>query len=105
MKDLWSESGKLFHTFVSISVVIVSAILIAMGVFAAKNNTAMIESGLSPAMIYAERENQQISVHIGEKLFESDDQKAIPLNEILKYAPAPLCSIYNIYSDIINLVK
>ena len=61
MKDRRTETQRLAHTFISAAVVLTSVTLIALGVFAAKNNTAAIDSGITPAMIYAARENEEIS--------------------------------------------
>ncbi len=104
MKDLWSENRKAVNSFIAICVIIVSFMLIAMGIFAASNNTRMIESGITPAMIYAQRENSQISVNIGERLFSSN-QKEIPLNDLAHLAPAPLNGIYIIYENISKLMN
>ncbi|MBQ8227753.1 MAG: hypothetical protein IJZ88_01935 [Clostridia bacterium] len=103
MKDLRTESQKLFHTFVTLAVIIMSVTLIIMGVFAAKNNTAMIDSGITPAMIYARRENTQISVQIGESLYENTPKKEIPLTKLASFAPAPINGIYIIYKNICEL--
>ncbi len=105
MKDTRTESQKLLHTFISLTVIIVSFMLIGMGVFAAKNNTAMIDSGITPAMIYARRENTQISVQIGESLYENTPKKEIPLTEIAEFAPAPINGIYIIYKNICEIAK
>ncbi len=104
MKDLWSENRKSVNAFISACVVIVSLMLIAMGIFAANNNTRMIESGITPAMIYAQRENMQISVTVGERLFTST-QKEIPLNDLAHLAPAPLNGIYIIYENVLKLMN
>ncbi len=105
MKDLRSEATRIFHTFLSLSVIIISFILIAMGVFAVKNNTAMIDSGISPAMIYARRENEQVTLQIGERIYENSVKKEIPLTEALKYAPAPVNGIYIIFDNITALIE
>lgn len=105
MKDLRSETMKIFHSFLSIIVIIISFILIAMGVFAAKNNTAMIDSGISPAMIYARRENRQISLQVGERLYENEMQKEIPLTKMIRYAPAPVNGMYIVYENVTELIK
>ncbi len=105
MKDLWSENRKILNTFVSICVITVSFMLIAMGIFAANNNTKMIESGITPAMIYAQRENKQISVTVGERLYQSNGQKEIPLNELAQFAPAPINGIYIIYEKIASILN
>ncbi len=105
MKDSWTESRRIFNTFVSATVVTIGFMLIAMGIFAANNNTMMIDSGISPAMIYAQRENRQISVQIGEQLFESEPPKEIPLKELARLAPAPINGIYNIYENVYSLIK
>ncbi len=105
MKDLRTEAQKLLHSFITLSVIIVSIMLIAMGVFAAKNNTAMIDAGITPAMIYARRENTQISVQIGEALYENKPQKEIPLTRIAELAPAPFNGIYIVYKNINEIIK
>lgn len=105
MKDSWTENRKLINTFVSLAVIITSCMLIIMGIFAANNNTAMIDSGISPAMIYAERTNQQISVQIGEQLYSNEENKKIPLKELARLAPAPLNGIYIICENTYEYVK
>lgn len=105
MKDSRTESVKILHSFVTFAVIIISVTLIAMGVFAAKNNTAMIDDGISPAMIYARRENRQISVRIGESLYENEEKKEIPLTEIGNFAPAPINGIYIIYRNASQLIN
>lgn len=105
MKDLRSETMKIFHSFLSLTVIIISFILIAMGIFAAKNNTAMMDSGISPAMIYARRENRQISLQVGERLYENEMQKENPLTKAIRFAPAPVNGIYIIYENITELIQ
>lgn len=105
LKDLRTETGKLLSTFITLTVITVSTMLIAMGVFAAKNNTAMIDDGITPAMIYARRENTQISVQIGEALYENKPQKEIPLTRIAELAPAPINGIYIIYENVCEIIK
>ena len=105
MKDLRTEGQKLFHTFITLAVITVSFMLIAMGIFAAKINTAMIDSGITPAMIYARRESRQISVQIGEALYENAPRKEIPLTLIAKLTPAPINGIYIIYENINEIIK
>lgn len=103
MRDSRTESQKIFHSFISLTVLIISLILIFMGVFAAKNNTAMIDSGITPAMIYAKRENTQISVQIGEELYQNEENEEIPLTALAEFAPAPINGIYIIYENICDL--
>lgn len=105
MKDLRTEGQKLFHSFITLSVVIISFMLIAMGVFAARNNTAMIDDGITPAMIYARRESKQISVQIGESVYNNGYQKEFPLTKIAELSPAPINGIYFIYKDVCELTK
>ena len=105
MKDLRTEGQKLFHTFIALTVITVSFMLIAMGVFAAKNNTAMIDAGITPAMIYARRESRQISVQIGEALYENAPRKEIPLTRIAELAPAPINGIYIIYKNMCEIAE
>ncbi len=105
MKDLRTESQKLLNTFITLCVLVVSFVLISMGIFAAKNNTAMIDSGITPAMIYARRENTQISVQIGEALYKNEPQKEIPLTKIAELAPAPINGIYIIYENICEITE
>ena len=69
MKDSRTETQKLVHSFVSSIVALTGLVLIALGIFAAKNNTAAIESGITPAMIYAARDNEQIAVRIDKTVF------------------------------------
>ena len=105
MKDSWTENRKVLNSFISLTVVITSFMLIAMGIFAANNNTAMIDSGISPAMIYAERKNQQISVQIGEQLYSNEETEKIPLKELAHLAPAPLNGIYIIYENTYGYIQ
>ncbi len=105
MKDLRTESTKIFHSFITLTVVTVSLMLIGMGIFAAKNNTAMIDAGITPAMIYARRENMQISVQIGESFYENTPKKEIPLTKIAEFSPAPINGIYIIYKNICEITE
>ncbi len=105
MKDQRTESQRIFSTFVTSSVITISFVLIFMGVFAAKNNTVMIDEGITPAMIYARRENQQISVQIGEQLYKNEKEQKIPLTKIAQFAPTPINGIYIIYKSICETAK
>ena len=100
-----SESSKLLSGFITFTVITVSLMLIGMGVFAAKNNTAMIDEGITPAMIYAQRESKQISVQIGESVYKNKSKKEIPLTKIAELSPAPINGIYIIYRDICEIAK
>lgn len=100
MKDSRSETQRLVHSFVSSVVVITGIILIALGIFAAKNNTAAIESGITPAMIYAARENEQIAVRIDKTLYRPQKIDKLPANTLFSLAPAPIGGIYLIYENL-----
>ena len=104
MKDSRTESQKIIHNFVSVTVILMSAMLIALGTVTAKNNTMVIESGIQPAMIYASRENEQISVTVGQKLFEAKEKNVIkPV--LLRFLPVPFGGAYIIYENILSLLK
>lgn len=100
MKDHRTETGKLLSSFISSIVVVTGFILIALGIFAAKNNTAAIESGLTPAMIYAARENEEIAVRIDKTLYRPEKTSKIPNETLLKLAPAPIGGLYLIYENL-----
>lgn len=104
MKDNRTETGKLIHSFISITIVLTSAILIAMGIFAAKNNTDALDSGLTPAMIYAARENEQISIQIDKTLYQSNKIRQLPIETIASLSPAPLGGFYLVYKNIYSLI-
>ena len=94
MKDLRSETQRLISLFITCIVIIVSFMLIAMGVFAAENNTKAIDSGLKPAMIYAARNDEQISVTVDEAVYSTEKVDDFPLETALSLAPAPFGNIY-----------
>ena len=104
MKDRRTETQKLAHSFISAAVVLTSLTLIALGVFAAKNNTAAIDSGITPAMIYAARENEEISVRIDERLYQPEKVKEFPFDTAASLSPAPLGSLYLIYKNVSNFI-
>ncbi|MBQ7595548.1 MAG: hypothetical protein IJU45_02655, partial [Clostridia bacterium] len=83
----------------------VSVMLIAMGVFAAKNNTRAIDEGIKPAMIYAAREDEQISVTVDESVYTSKPVKDFPFETAASLAPAPLGNLYIIYRSALNLIE
>lgn len=105
MKDSRTETQKLAHSFICVIVVLTSLTLIALGVFAAKNNTSVIESGISPAMIYAARENEEISIQIDKRLYQSKQKDLIPFDTLAALAPAPLGGLYLIYQNICDYVS
>lgn len=97
MKDLRTQSQKLVSAYITFIVITVSAMLIAMGIFAAKNNTLAIGEGIKPAMIYAARNDTQISVTIDESVYTSGEINSFPLETAAALAPAPLGNMYLIY--------
>ena len=100
MKDSRTETQKLVHSFVSSIVALTGIVLIALGIFAAKNNTAAIESGITPAMIYAARDNEQIAVRIDKTVYEPNKTDKIPIDTLLSLAPAPVGGLYLIYENL-----
>ncbi len=100
MKDSRTETQKLVHSFVSSIVALTGLVLIALGIFAAKNNTAAIESGITPAMIYAARDNEQIAVRIDKTVYEPNKTDKIPVDTLLSLAPAPVGGLYLIYENL-----
>lgn len=104
MKDRRTETQKLAHSFISAAVVLTSLTLIALGVFAAKNNTAAIDSGITPAMIYAARENEEISIRIDERLYQPEKVKEFPFDTAAILSPAPLGSLYLIYKNVSDFI-
>ena len=105
MKETDSQYQKLLHNFVCVTVIISSIILMIMGVFATKNNTDALDSGIQPAMIYAAREDEEISVKIDKSVFTSQKMKKIPAEMLLELAPAPIGNIYLIYKNICSLYE
>lgn len=105
MKDLRTQTQKLVSSYITFIVITVSVMLIAMGVFAAKNNTMAIESGIKPAMIYAAREDEQIAVTIDESVYTSEEIKNIPFETAASLVPAPFGNLYIIYKNILEMTK
>ncbi len=99
MKDLRSQYEKTVHNFITVTVILSCFILIAMGSFAAKNNTEALDSGIKPAMIYASREDEQISVTINKTVLTSGKLNKIPADTVLSLIPAPAGNIYLIYKN------
>lgn len=99
MKTEENEYRKLIHNFICTAVIISSIILIAMGVFAAKNNTDALDSGIQPAMIYAARADEEISVKIDKAVYTSRKIEKVPVETLLSLAPAPVGNIYLIYKN------
>lgn len=100
MKDSRTQSQKLAHNFLTCLVIITSFVLIAMGVCAAKNNTNALDSGVKPAMIYAARQDRQISVTIDRSVYTSPPAPRFSTDLLLRLAPTPLGSIYIIAQNI-----
>ena len=105
MKDLRTQSQKLVSAYITFIVITVSVMLVAMGVFAAKNNTMAIDSGIKPAMIYAAREDRQISVTIDESVYTSDDISSFSFETAASLAPAPFGNIYLICKETAGLAR
>lgn len=103
MKDCRTQYQKLIHNFVCVTVIISSIILIVMGVFATKNNTDALDSGIQPAMIYAVRDNEEISVKIDKSVYTAEKIKKFPTDMVLSLAPAPVGNIYLIYKNVRDL--
>lgn len=104
MKTEESQYRKILHNYVCVSVIITSVILIVMGVFAAKNNTEALDSGIQPAMIYAAREDEAISVKIDKSVYKSEKLDRIPAETLLNLSPAPIGNIYLIYKDVKEII-
>ena len=105
MKNNTTQYRTILHNFVCVSVIIASAVLVVSGVFATKNNTEAIDSGIKPAMIYAAREDEQISVQIDKSVYTSEKIKKLPHDTILSLSPAPIGNIYLIYKNAKNLIN
>ena len=103
MKDNRTQYQKLIHNFVCVTVIISSMILLVMGAFAAKNNTDALDAGIQPAMIYAARDDEEISVKIDKSVYTSDKIKKFPTDTVLSLAPAPVGNIYLIYKNVKEL--
>ena len=94
MKDSRTQTQKLLHAFFTCTVVMVSGILIAMGACAAKNNTDALDRGIRPAMIYAARQDQQISVTVDQAVFTTRSAPPLPAETVLSLMPAPWGNLY-----------
>lgn len=105
MKEKKTSYQKLIHSFVCAAVIISSCILVAMGVFATKNNTDALDSGIQPAMIYAAREDEAISVKIDKSVYTSDKIKKFPTDTVLSLVPAPVGNIYIIYKNAKSVIN
>ena len=105
MKDLRTQTQKLVSSYITFIVITVSVMLIAMGVFAAKNNMMAIESGIKPAMIYAAREDEQIAVTIDESVYTAEEIENIPFETAASLAPAPFGNLYIIYKNTLEMTK
>lgn len=105
MKTEQNQYSKIIHSFACTAVIISSLILLAMGVFAAKNNTDALDEGIQPAMIYAAREDEAISVKIDKSVYTSDKIKKIPADTVLSLAPTPVGNIYLIYKNAKALIN
>ena len=104
MKNSETQYRKLAHNYVCVLVLITSSILIVMGVFAAKNNTEALDSGIQPAMIYAVREDEAISVKIDKSVYTSEKVSRLPAETILSLSPVPVSNIYLIYKNVKELI-
>lgn len=105
MKNKESQSQKLLHNFVCVTVIIICLILLVMGVFATKNNTEALDSGVMPAMIYAAKEDTEISVKIDKSVYTSKEIDKFPFDTVLSLAPAPIGNIYLICKNAKNLAE
>ena len=105
MKDLRTQAQKLVSSFITFIVITVSVMLIVMGIFAAKNNTMAIDEGIKPAMIYAAREDEQISVTVDESVYTSAPMGKIPLETAVSLAPAPIGNLYIICRNALNIIQ
>ena len=105
MKDSRTQTQKLTSSYITFIVITVSVMLVAMGVFAAKNNTMAIDEGLKPAMIYAAREDSQISVTIDESVYTSGEIRRFPLETAASLAPAPFGNIYILCQNVAELAQ
>ena len=104
MKDNKSEYQKIVHSFVCVTVMVSCVILIVMGVFATKNNTDALDAGIQPAMIYAVRDDEEISVKIDKSVYTAEKMKKLPVETILSLAPAPVGNIYLICKNAKSLI-
>lgn len=104
MKDNKSEYQKIVHSFVCVTVMVSCVILIVMGIFATKNNTDALDAGIQPAMIYATRDDEAISIKIDKSVYTADELKQLPVEKILSLAPAPVGNIYLICKNAKSLI-
>lgn len=106
MKNKESQYRKLLHNFVCVTVIILCLILLTMGVFATRNNTEALDSGVMPAMIYAAREDEEISIKIDKSVYSSKELEKFPVSAetVLSLSPAPIGNIFLIYKNARELI-
>ncbi len=104
MKETKREHQRIVHSFACVTVIISCVILIVMGVFATKNNTDALDAGIHPAMIYAARDDEEISVKIDKSVYTADELNRLPVEKIMSLAPAPVGNIYLICKNAKSLI-
>lgn len=95
-----TQIRRIIETYVTVIVLVISAILILSGIAISKINTDYMETGVRAGKIVAERENTEISIitHDGIEIKPENDINTI--NKFLTLLPPPINTTFLIYNEI-----
>lgn len=90
MKSYKTQLERINEAFISVTVVIIAATLVASGIAVSKVNTEYMETGVKTAKIVAERENEEIFISLGGRKFSASKKLEEKFSNAARYLPAPL---------------
>lgn len=105
MKSFKSQTRKIYEVFISLSVIIASAMLVASGLAVSKINTEYMESGVKAAKIIAQRENEEIFVSLNGRKFAPPQEIDEYIETAAMLLPAPLNVVYYFCNEIAAFIN
>ena len=106
MKKDKSQTMRILDGFVTATVIITSATLVASGVCISRINTEYLETGVRAAKIVAERENRQIFLTENESISLPSDKDFYRIaDRVLTFMPPPVNTIYLTVKEFKNAVS
>lgn len=89
-----NQTARIIDGFVTAVVIITAVSLVASGIAVSKINSEYLETGVRTAKIVAERKNEQIFLSESDNLLISSGKTADVVQNVLKYLPPPVNTIY-----------
>jgi hypothetical protein len=98
------QTVRILDSFVTVIVVLVAATLVASGIAISKVNTEYMTTGVKAAKIVAERDNEEISISMSDKLILSEHDNFSIGDKILSLLPPPINTAYLAVKEIKSAV-